>query len=232
MPTEFPFKIIDLTHPWQRAMPVWPGDPPVEITPAAEYGRDGFYLNALSCGEHSGTHAGAPVHFYAHGLTMAGFPAERLIVPLIKITASLQKDELLQREAVFAWQKRHGVLPPSSAVVIETGWSRHWPEVEAYFAEGEDGRMHFPGISEEAMLLLVEERGVRTVGIDTAGLDGGLSADYRANKVLARRSGLHIENLTNLDRVPPAGAWLVIGALPIMEGSGSPARVLALIPSA
>jgi kynurenine formamidase len=224
-----PFTVVDLTHPLHEGMPVWPGDPPVQIVTAAERERDGFLLQRISCGEHSGTHAGAPRHFLAEGPAMAEMPAERLVARAVRISRCLGRDELFAPEAVIAWEAEHGAIPLGSAVVIETGWSRFWPDAGAYFALDAAGTMHFPGISVAAMRLLVEERGVTTVGIDSAGLDGGMSTDYQANILLARHGGLHLENLAGLDRIPPTGAWLVIGALPIAGGSGSPARVLALV---
>ena len=39
----------------------------------------------------------------------------------------------------------------------------------------------------------------------------------------------NLEGLVSLDQVPPVGAWLVVGALPLVGGSGTPARVFALI---
>jgi kynurenine formamidase len=40
----------------------------------------------------------------------------------------------------------------------------------------------------------------------------------------------HLEGLVNLDQLPPRGATIVIGAVPLQGGSGAPARVLALVP--
>jgi len=122
------------------------------------------------------------------------------------------------------------MIPAAAAVLIETGWSSRWPDAAAYFARDAGGTMHFPGISLEAMQLLVVERGVRIVGIDTAGLDGGTSATFAAGRMLAQQGGVHLENLARLAQVPPTDAWLIIGALAVAGGSGAPARVLALVP--
>ncbi len=232
MPITFPFRVLDLSHPWQTEMPAWPGDPPLRLTMAAGYDHAGFFLQALSCGEHTGTHIGAPCHFIAGGATIDGFAAEQLVAPLVKITRRLQPDDLLTPAGVTGWEKRYGPIPAGAAVVLETGWSSHWPDAEAYFARDANGALHFPGISLAAMQLLVVERGVRIVGIDTAGLDGGASADFAAGTLLARHGGVHLENLARLAQAPPTGAWLLIGALAIAGGSGSPARVLALTPRA
>jgi kynurenine formamidase len=226
---EFPFRVVDLTHPLQPGMPVWPGDPPLEIAPAAAMEREGYFLERFSLGGHSGTHAGAPAHYLAGGLTISAIPASRLVAPLFTITVPLQCDALLEPADVADWEARFGPLPPGSAVAVATGWSRRWPDEKSYLGRAADGSLHFPGISPAAMELIVRARGARIVGIDTPGLDGGLSADFLSGKILAGQGGIHLENLTALDQLPARGAWIVIGALPIAGGSGSPARVLALV---
>lgn len=226
---EFPYRIIDLSHPLQPGMPVWPGDPPLAITPAAGLDREGYYLNRLTLGEHTGTHAGAPAHYLAGGLAMDAIPVDDLIAPLFTIAVPLQGDALLEPADVADWEARFGPLPPGCAVAVATGWSRRWPDEKSYLGRAADGSLHFPGISPAAMELIVRARGARIVGIDTPGLDGGLSADFLSGKILAGQGGIHLENLTALDQLPARGAWIVIGALPIAGGSGSPARVLALV---
>lgn len=222
--------IIDLSHPLTPGMPRWPGDPATVITAAATLEQEGFALNCLSIGEHSGTHAGAPRHFLTDGRSIADFTAAELVMPVAKIVYPAERDTLLAVENLWQWEARHGALQAGTAMLVETGWSRFWPEAESYLARDAEGRMHFPGISEAAMRFLVEHRRVRIVGIDSPGLDGGLSTTFGCNRLLARHDGLHLENLTGLATLPSRGAWLVIGALPIAGGSGAPARVLALVP--
>ncbi len=227
---EFPFRVVDLSHPLQPAMPAWPGDPPLTVTPAARLDREGFYLNCLALGEHTGTHAGAPAHYLEGGLTMAAFTGHDLIAPLFTISVPLQDDALLEPADVAAWEARFGPLPSGCAVAVATGWSRYWPDKERYLGRAADGSLHFPGISPAAMAVIAGTRRARIVGIDSPGLDGGLSVDYAAGKLLARHGGLHLENLTALGELPPRGAWIMAGALPLAGGSGSPARVFALVP--
>jgi kynurenine formamidase len=44
------------------------------------------------------------------------------------------------------------------------------------------------------------------------------------------KQGIVLENLANLDRLPPTGTTLAIGILRLQKGSGSPAAVFAFIP--
>ena len=90
--------------------------------------------------------------------------------------------------------------------------------------------MHLPGISVDAVKYLTEKRGVRVIGIDAPGLDHGFKRDLEALRLMAEIGGIVILNLKDLRRLPPTGAAVFIGLLPLGTGGGSPARVLGLIP--
>jgi kynurenine formamidase len=66
------------------------------------------------------------------------------------------------------------------------------------------------------------------VGIDTHGVDSGQDTNFTINRLLLERSLIVIENLTNLDQLPPQGTTLIIGILRLSGGSGSPAGIMAL----
>ncbi len=226
------FRLVDLTHSVLPTMPHWPGDPPTVVEPVTDIRREGYGLNRIIIGEHSGTHVGAPRHFIADGKDISQIPADRLMVPGVKISvrneALNNPDFLLLPEHISGWQGSFGQLPPQSFVLVETGWSRHWDRPRAYLGS-EGSKMHFPGVSKMAAELLAHDYHLAGIGIDTAGIDGGMSADFAANKILAANDCLHLENLTNLDQLPAKGFSLFIGALPIETGSGSPCRVIAML---
>ena len=46
----------------------YPGDPPFRLTAVRTIAADGFHLQLVEQGEHTGTHWGAPAHFHADGL--------------------------------------------------------------------------------------------------------------------------------------------------------------------
>ena len=119
-------------------------------------------------------------------------------------------------------------MPRGSAALFRTGWDAFADDHERYM--GPAGDLHFPGVSEEAALLLVEQRGVAGVGIDTLGIDPGNVSEFSVHRHATLLHGVwNLECLVNLDQVPPVGALLIVGALPLAGGSASPARVLALI---
>ncbi len=224
------YTLADLTHPITAGMPVWPGDPAVVIEPLARHARDGYNLNRLCMGEHSGTHAGAPRHFLEAGAASTAIPPEQLVLPGIKISHTAARDSLLGLAEIRDWEARKGRVPAGHAVLIETRWDRFWDDAAAYLGRDEAGHLHFPGLSVPAARYLICEREVRVIGIDSAGVDGGRAADYPVDILLAQHGGIHVENLRGLAALPESGFFLFIGLLPIEAGTGSPARVLALMP--
>jgi len=221
------FRIVDLSHPIRPDLPVWPGDPPTSLQPAATLEKSGYTLNRLTIGEHSGTHAGAPCHLIPDAMDMASIPASSLVLPAVKLEvrelAATACRFLLSPEDVQRWEKKHGLIMSGAAVLIETGWSAHWHDPGRYYSE------KFPGLDLQTVENL-GRRGITAVGIDSPGIDGGGSRDFAANRALAANGMLHLENLTGLREVPEKDAWIFIGALPIVGGSGSPARILAMVP--
>ena len=223
--------IIDLSHPVESGMPHWPDDPQTGLAVCRTLEQDGYRLNRLVIGEHSGTHIGAPSHFNRNQATVDRLGAGKLIVPAVKINldaaAGENRDFLLQTEHILGWEEQHKKIE-SGLVLIHTGWSRFWSDPEMYFGL-ENGMMHFPGVSESAARFLAQQRGIIGLGIDTAGIDGGMSNDFAAGRCLAAHGIYHLENLANLNSLPDENFTVFIGALPIVNGHGSPCRVLAVI---
>ena len=90
---------------------------------------------------------------------------------------------------------------------------------------GDASNLHFPSYGPEAATLLVQERHVRLIGVDTASVDNGPSHDLLVHRIVAAADVGGLENLTNLEQLPPTGAWVV--ALPI-KIAGGPADRLEL----
>lgn len=223
--------IVDLTHPLTPDIPHWPGDPPTAFDEWATLSGQGVYLRRLCIGEHTGTHIGTAAHMRESGMTLEHMPPERLICPAAVLDwrsrAGADPDALLALSDLAEWEREHGPVPAGSVFLLCTGWSRFWPDAERYLGRDAAGTLHFPGFSPEAVRFLAEERNILGLGIDTAGIDGGASQTLEANRVLLDNGRFHLENLTNLGRLPAKGAWLFIGALPLVGAGGSPARVLA-----
>lgn len=69
------------------------------------------------------------------------------------------------------------------------------------------------------------------VGIDTLSIDPGNSTELPAHKAGLAAGLWHLEGLTGLHKLPAAGSWIVVGVMPVVDGSGAPARVFAMVPS-
>ncbi|MBK8911074.1 MAG: cyclase family protein [Chlorobi bacterium] len=221
--------ILDLTQTLAPGIPIWPGDPSVAIDPVATIPDSGYLLHQLQLGEASGTHFACSAHFATDGVTMEAFPAEQLIVPGVCIDVRQavlhDSDFELTVDWIQQWEKANGSIPERSAVLLCTGWSRHWHSPERYLAPPT------PGYGLAAAQMLAQQRGVVGLGIDTHGIDRGSDTTFSVNNYWLHGGRFHLENLTNLESLPAAGFMLFVGALNIAGGAGSPARVLAMVGS-
>lgn len=233
-------RIIDLTHAFDGETLYWPTAPhgfrhePISVGET----QGGWFYSAfaLAAPEHGGTHLDAPYHFSAAGERAEEISLERLIGPAVVIDVSEQaaaeRDYRLSREDVRGFEREYGRIEAGSIVLLRTGWDARWPDPKAYLGDDRPGRtddLHFPSFGEAAARLLVEERGVAALGVDTASLDYGPSQDFPVHRIAAARNVPGFENLANLDVLPPRGALIVALPMKIAGGSGAPLRAAALL---
>jgi kynurenine formamidase len=227
------FEVIDLSAPLSPATIMWPGSQAISAEMVEEIERDGAYSRRVTVDEHSGTHFDAPSHFAAGGASVADVSAEQLVRPLrvIDIAENVgdKADTVLTAKDVLANEKALGFIEDGSAVFLRTGWERRLDDPLAYSGPAEGPR--FPGFSVEAARLLVEERGVAGLGIDTLSIDVGHAKDFPVHSYVLGRGVWQVENLINLAKVPPVGTWAIIGVPRVADASGFPARVFALVPN-
>lgn len=243
-------KIIDLTQLLTPDFPqiVLPPEAgqgaPFRIEEVSRYDDRGpaWYWNNFSCGEHTGTHFDAPIHWIS-GKDLPNnstdtIPVEAFVAPACVIDCSAQSNQnadfLLTAEYIENWEKDHGKIPPKSWVLMRTDWSKR-TDPEAYQNFDEEGQ-HTPGPDTDAVKFLIEQRDVLGFGTETIGTDAGQAAHLRPPypcHYFMHGSGRYgLQCLTNLDLLPPTGAVLICPPLKIKEGSGSPLRVLALVEAA
>jgi kynurenine formamidase len=141
---------------------------------------------------------------------------------------------LISRADLRRWERDNGRIPRRTIVLLRTGWERYWPNAEQYLGTAERGeqavpQLHFPGLSEGGARWLVTRRGVKAVGIDTASIDYGQSADFQAHRVFGAANVPVFENVARLGRLPSRG--FAVAALPmkIEGGSGGPLRIMAVL---
>lgn len=235
------YELVDLSHGYSPSTLYWPTSPggftftPIHVGPTP----GGYFYSAYTFAspEHGGTHLDAPVHFDSAGVSVEQVPLPRLVAKAAVIDVSTQAaadaDYRLTVADVEAFEAAHGTIAPGTIVLLRTGWSSRWGNRKAYFGDdtpGDASKLHFPGFGEEAARLLIEERQVATIGIDTPSVDYGPSTDFVVHRRGAPRGVPNLENLANLDRLPPTGAMVFALPMKIEGGSGAPLRAVALVP--
>jgi kynurenine formamidase len=238
-------RIVDLTQPLS------PDTPALELPPqfgqcvgfssreVSRYDERGiaWYWNEFTMNEHTGTHFDAPVH-WASGRDLPdnathSIPPAHLIAPAVVVDVSAaaadNPDLIVEPAHLEAWEAAHGRIPAGAWLLLRTDWSkRHGPE---YTNRDEKGA-HTPGPNAAAVQMMVD-RGVRGLGVETIGTDAGqahlFDPPYPAHTLLHGAGRYGLQCLTNLDQLPVTGALVIAAPLKIVDGSGSPLRVLALV---
>jgi len=221
----------DLTYPLTTTFPAFaPGEEASRET-FVTIEEDGYYMQQWRILEHYGTHVDAPGHFTVGGRLSTDLALAELITPAVVIDiarkAARDPDAVVTVDDVRAYERRHGRIPRDAAVLMYSGWGAKVGDADAYRGTDAAGTLHFPGFSPEACEWLLQRRGIRSLGVDTLSIDPGNSATFDTHLVLTGADRYGVENLAHLDRIPPAGATLVVGLIPFEEGSGGQARVFA-----
>jgi len=226
-------RVVHLSHVIDERIPLWPGDPPVQLQSTADLKTDGYSLRRISMGEHSATHFNTPRTFSESGHGADEYEATPLIAPAVVIDCSDQAaknaDFRLGIEDVLAWEAKHGAIRSGDLVLLNSGWDCYWGDPDRFLGKSQTG-LHFPGFGGDAVGFLLDERRIAGIGIDTHGVDGGQDQSFETNRLVLERGGIVLENLAGLAELPAVGATLVIGILRLREGTGSPVGVLGLIP--
>ena len=111
---------------------------------------------------------------------------------------------------------------------MNSGWAAHVAS-DRFRNVGADEKMHFPGFHVEAAQMLLEETEAVGIAVDTLSLDYGQSGDFATHYAWLPTGRWGLENVANLDDVPPQGATLVVGAPKHRGGSGGPCRLIAML---
>ena len=234
-------RVVDLTHPFDERTIYWPNSPSTfKLTKVADGATEaGYYyrMNSFCAPEHGGTHLDAPSHFARDGKTADQIPLSQLVAAAVVIDVARQADAnpdyVLTAADVRAWEKRNGPVPRGAIVLLRTGWAKRWPDRKRYLGDDTPGavdHLHFPSFGTDAAELLVRERRVAALGLDTASIDYGPSKDFLVHQIAGAGNVPGLENLANLDQLPETGAWIVALPMKIAGGSGAPLRIIALVP--
>ena len=224
--------VIDLTHSWTDAKTVKAQHSKGVVRPAALVERDRARVVSVSTSSANNTNIDAPARLSRGMWTVDQIPPERLIAQLVVIDITQQvkrnPDYELSVEDIARWEQIHGDIPAGAVVLARTGWSGRWNSGEEYRNADKRGVMHFPGYSQDAAQFLVEGRAVLALGIDTLSVDPGDSKTLAVHQYTLAHSVYHLENVANLDRVPDAGAVVVVAPMKLEGQVDGPVRILAL----
>jgi kynurenine formamidase len=242
-------RVVDLTVPLEPATPtiqlppIFAPSKPFTLEEISRYDDRGpaWYWNNFQCGEHTGTHFDAPIHWvtgkdYPDNATH-NIPVRKFIGPacVIDVAERARKnpDFLVTQQVVEEWESEHGRIATGAWVLIRTDWSKR-RSAEEFLNIKADGP-HTPGFHPACVPFLAKERDILGVGVETVGTDAGQAATFEpmfpCHTIMHGSNRFGLASLTNLDQLPPTGAVVIAPPLKIVNGSGSPLRVLALVPA-
>jgi kynurenine formamidase len=239
-------EVVDLTAPLSSGTPViqlpeqFAQTAPFALEELSRYDDRGpaWYWNNFRTGEHTGTHFDAPNHWVTgrDGDDVASVPARRFVAPAAVLDCSAEAaadpDFLLEVSHIRAWEEAHGPLPEGGWLLYRTGWDARSSSQQDFLNADETGP-HTPGISPACARWLAEESPLIGLGVETVGTDAGAAHSFDppfpCHAALMGSGKYGLTQLRNLDRLPATGALVVAAPLPIVSGSGSPLRVVALV---
>jgi kynurenine formamidase len=238
---EFDGEWIDLTYDFSESTVYW--------SPVDKFNKEivyegmnpkGYYYSAyrFSAPEHGGTHFDSPIHFAQGRQSVDQVPVDRLVGHAVKIdvsgNAAQDRDYAVTVRDITDWEAEHGRIPDGSIVLIQTGQGRFWGDRGRYMGvdgqQGPEEVKHFPGLGAEAAKWLVENRGIKAAGIDTASIDNGVSTLFETHVALMTNNVPAFENVANLGEIPVKGATVIALPMKIKGGSGGPLRIVAHVP--
>jgi kynurenine formamidase len=239
-------RVIDLTQPLHERTPVLKLPEPFANTPGltrheiSRYDDRGpaWAWSWLEIGEHVGTHFDAPIHWITgrDGEDVASAPPERLVGPAVMIDKSAEAaadpDYVLTVDEVRAFESEHGALPERGWLLLRTGWDARAHDQEAFLNAG-SGVPRTPGVDAECARWLAQETALAGIGVETVGTDaggaGGFDPPFPVHNYFLGAGKYGLTQLANLERLPPTGALIVVAPLKLVDGTGSPSRVFALV---
>jgi len=232
---------IDLTYSYDEQTIYWPTAESFKLdTVFVGITEKGYYYSSFkfSAEEHGGTHFDAPVHFGEGKNSVEKVPVEQLMgeAVVVDVTekALSNPDYQVSIADLLNWEKEYGKIPDNSIILLYTGYGRYWPDRVKYMGTDELGteaveKLHFPGLHPDAAKWLSTERKINAVGLDTPSIDYGQSKFFKSHRILFENDLTVYENVANLDKLPPKGAWIIALPMKIKGGSGAPLRIVAWI---
>jgi kynurenine formamidase len=227
--------VLDLTHPLYEGFPTFDGSKWFTKEKKFTFAKEKLNINTWTVVEHTGTHMDAPLHFTADGHSVDEIPINDFVVPLAVVDISQRAqdnpDTALTPDDIKQWEAANGPLPEGCCVIMNSGWHRLL-DSPRYTGRDDAGKNHCPGFHGETAHMLLTERNVKGIGVDTLSLDTGLETrggEFPVHYAWLGSGRWGVEAVANLDALPAKGAILVLGGPKVRGGTGGPSRVIALV---
>ena len=235
------YKWVELSHSLSNESPYWAGIPEgsVELAKTCfDWGNEMLecLMQTFKFPGQFGTHIDFPGHFIKDRELSEKYGVGDLIFPLcvVDVTDKVKENPeyAVTVKDIKEYEAKYGEIPDGAFVALYTGWSEKWPDMDALSGTDEEGGEHFPGWSLEALKYIYEERNAAANGHEALDTDASAAAaaarDLACERYVLAQGKLQVEVLTNLDKVAPAGAVILV-SYPRFEGAtGLPARVWAI----
>lgn len=212
-------KPLDLTLTISKSIPTFPDSPKPQFILWSTLKEDEYNLELLFLSSHTGTHLDAPYHFVKNGIKIHQIPLDRLVGNGILIKIKKEKNQLITKNDLILFERKHGNIPKNSSVFFYTEWQKNLNS-NYYFINN-------PGLSESAATYLVSKK-INLVGIDSPSIDLGQDKNFKVHKILAKNNILIVENLSNLNKISSKQFDFVILPLKLKDATGSPVRAIAI----
>jgi kynurenine formamidase len=230
-------QFVDLTHTFGTNTPHWKGFGDEKVAVLYTIKKDGFLVQQFTHVGQWGTHIDTPAHFHEGLRTTDQIDPKEMLLPLVVLDLHKQveknPDYVVTLADVHDWEARHGQIPAHAFVALRTDWSKRWPNDAAMQNRDAKGVAHYPGWSKDVLKFLYEDRKITASGHETTDTDPGLATtkdDYSLESYVLGLNHYQIEMLANLDKVPEAGALVMVTWPKPEGGTGFPARVIAILP--
>ena len=218
-------RIVELSHrmvPGKEIFKLEVHNFPVEeLLPQIRRREDLWYIMSdVTMSSHAGTHIEFPFHHLRDGTDAADFPVERLIGDAVLLDLSgVPSQEAIPKTAL---EVQAEVIHEHDIVIVRTGLDRLFHT---------DRWMEQPYLAPDALEWLIEEKKMRCLGTDAAGLDN-LGTDHQPNHMMLFQHGVPlIESMTNLSQLAHQRFQIFILPLPIEGLDACPVRIVAIEPN-
>jgi kynurenine formamidase len=207
--------MVDLTQFFETGMPVYPGIAPPSFTELAVVASDGYAMTEHRLWNHTGTHIDAPAHQILGGATLDEFGLDRLVAPAAVVDLSGRPP------GPIGWAELEPLARHVTAgdwVLVYSDNGRNWGS-DAYWSD-----WSYPDADAARALI---DLGISGVGFDGPSPDPVDSTELPLHRIWLGAGRLILENLTNLDLLPPR-VDLVVAPMKVRGANGGPTRVFAL----